>query len=385
MSFEDWQNDRICARLNDYREERASGMPITKLFAQLKECPENKKFFKKGKGQFLYEVFRRLVSDGKIPEDHKMDAVKNFLIYKGFLTEEELQDLDGDHGEARGVHQFMANGPAKARESLAKIHDGYYVTIPDMSTPDETIELKFTVDSGKAIIAVEEHTYKTEWRVRRGINQRVPNGMSKMIRKGYGFLATKKNLLHIFVCGGDTSDRIHYVELAVNFLKNSSPYLVRVGEGKGHSLGLIEQTLADIGIYRFQNDRFKDEEIEDFRQIIYQLGFVDIEGRQASLLIQGIKRRDFMWTQAVLQEGANPNVRDEQGMTALQHAVVRGFRSGIRLLIESKKCDFTKNDLQGRSPACLAIEWSRDYALARLLRRKRERQISGIDPMPQAR
>lgn len=68
------------------------------------------------------------------------------------------------------------------------------------------------------------------------------------------------------------------------------------------------------------------------------------------------------------------NQKDNDGMTVLHHAAAKGARPCIRLLVASGKCDYLVRDNQGRYPFELAIEWARDYAVARLLMKKQVQQ-----------
>jgi len=61
------------------------------------------------------------------------------------------------------------------------------------------------------------------------------------------------------------------------------------------------------------------------------------------------------------------NMPDKDGMTLLRHTAACGARPGIRMLVASGKCDYLLTDNKGRYAFELAIEWSRDYAVGRLL------------------
>ena len=78
--------------------------------------------------------------------------------------------------------------------------------------------------------------------------------------------------------------------------------------------------------------------------------------------------------QEALDQGADVNAQDEHGMTALHHAAAKGARPCVRLLVASGKCDYLLRDNWGRYAYELAIEWGRDYAVARLLMRKQAQQ-----------
>lgn len=78
-----------------------------------------------------------------------------------------------------------------------------------------------------------------------------------------------------------------------------------------------------------------------------------------------------------IDEGANVNVRDRHGMTALHHAAA-GSRECVRLLVKTGQCDYLARDGQGRYAFELAIAWARDHAVARLLMTKQAQQAARL-------
>ena len=101
-------------------------------------------------------------------------------------------------------------------------------------------------------------------------------------------------------------------------------------------------------------------------------------------LLYAAKANSMEMTKAALAQDGNPNFQDEDGMTALHHAAAHGSRTALRLLVASGKCDYLIPDHRGRYPSDLAIAWSRDFAVARLLTRKRLNQahVLGVSPRP---
>lgn len=79
---------------------------------------------------------------------------------------------------------------------------------------------------------------------------------------------------------------------------------------------------------------------------------------------------------AFIHAGADVNNQDEQGMTPLHHAVLLGARPCIRVLVNSGLCDYTIRDHFGRCASDIAVEWTRDYAVGRLLSKKQAMQES---------
>ncbi|MFC3309476.1 ankyrin repeat domain-containing protein [Blastomonas aquatica] len=77
------------------------------------------------------------------------------------------------------------------------------------------------------------------------------------------------------------------------------------------------------------------------------------------------QRRDITWMGFLLQRGANPNARDNNGVTPLMMAVTLRFADGAQTLIDRKaKVDDTNNS--GETPLIRAVQL-RDLAMVRLL------------------
>lgn len=64
---------------------------------------------------------------------------------------------------------------------------------------------------------------------------------------------------------------------------------------------------------------------------------------------------DGLSVELLLKHGADPNTRDDAGLTPLHWAVVRGNRMIIRKLVE-KGADLTAKDGEGRTPRDMAVE-----------------------------
>lgn len=100
-------------------------------------------------------------------------------------------------------------------------------------------------------------------------------------------------------------------------------------------------------------------------------------------LVMVMARADLGLLQHALEGGADVNVTDANGMTALHHAAALGARPCIRLLVGGGRCDYLIRDNQGRYASDLAIEWARDYAVGRLLTKHQMRQAAerGLPPV----
>lgn len=76
-------------------------------------------------------------------------------------------------------------------------------------------------------------------------------------------------------------------------------------------------------------------------------------------------RRDLVWVRFLLQRGANPNIRDKQGVAPIQLAVRLGFVDGVEALLKNG-ADIDVNDSAGETPLIAAVH-RRDVPMVRLL------------------
>ena len=328
-------------------------------------------------------------SRGTRSDDETLAALSSFL------REHEVEKRGGIDWEveASAVHGLLANGSPAARKAFAAIEDGRYVSRfkPDS---EERIELYFKCDRQSMLIEVEERTYFNDVRGKTIVepSDKTPPG----IRKGYGFLTTGQLLLHIFLTGAHTRDRIHYIE-ANTFASTGHPRLVRFG-GENVARGEPGSPLSSFlwGIHHFTSEQLEIKEKElysrpagdlDNRQISEFSGSSprliwgttphtneDEEASMGLQFIDAVRANNLPLVKRLLEEDIYYNYQDEEGMTALHHAAALGRRGILRCLIASDKCDYLAADYHGRFPSDLSIEWSRDYAMARLLARKRMEQ-----------
>lgn len=78
-----------------------------------------------------------------------------------------------------------------------------------------------------------------------------------------------------------------------------------------------------------------------------------------------VQRRDSQWLAFLLAKGANPNIRDSVGNTALAQAAQLGWLDGTTMLL-TKGADVNATNDRGETPLILAVQ-RRDLATVRLL------------------
>jgi len=93
-------------------------------------------------------------------------------------------------------------------------------------------------------------------------------------------------------------------------------------------------------------------------------------GESALHIVVG--RRDLLWTRFLIQQGANPNIRDNKGVTPLVLATQNGFTDGVQVLIDAGAMVDIANST-GETPLIAAVH-RRDVGMMRLLLK------AGADP-----
>ncbi|TXG94234.1 MAG: ankyrin repeat domain-containing protein [Rhodocyclaceae bacterium] len=90
----------------------------------------------------------------------------------------------------------------------------------------------------------------------------------------------------------------------------------------------------------------------------------DVTTGQTGLLI-AVARRDLLWTQFMLQRGANPNIGDKHGVTPLVVAARLSFVDGVNALIDAGARVNDANDT-GETPLISAVH-QKDIGIMRAL------------------
>lgn len=119
-----------------------------------------------------------------------------------------------------------------------------------------------------------------------------------------------------------------------------------------------------------------DRDGEEANKFLNRPGTVIINTRDISTgrgaLHIVVERKDPTWLAFLLQKGANPNIRDKEGLTPLMLATQLRFVDGAKILL-SKNADVDETNRQGETALIRAVQL-RDSEMVRLL------LASGADP-----
>jgi ankyrin repeat protein len=116
-------------------------------------------------------------------------------------------------------------------------------------------------------------------------------------------------------------------------------------------------------------DAVKDRDASKAKQILDKPGSTavnSLDGATGETALQLVTRaRDLGWMAFLLQNGAQPDVRDRNGNTALMTAVTIGYGEGAQLLLGQGASVNMPNN-RGETPIIIAVH-NRDVGLARTL------------------
>ena len=113
----------------------------------------------------------------------------------------------------------------------------------------------------------------------------------------------------------------------------------------------------------------KDKDVQKAQDILSKPGNTIVNVREGdsgdTALHIVIRRRDVPWLGFLLQNSADPNVRDRAGNTPLLLASVSGFAEGVRILLLVKAQPDIRNN-SGETPLIKAVQ-ARDMGIAKQL------------------
>lgn len=251
----DWQMERVRARLVNYLDLERNGrrrLPISKLLDRMvaRLCSEEKDaVLERAIRSIDNDTMRRFVDGSQTLGGDRPSYVKQFLIGEGVLSEAELVDDFGDGGELHAMLHFLANKSLEVEKRFSEL-EPIYRTSFEMHMHTEVISLEFEVDESRTFARVEEHRRQTPPPGLVALGRKDAISLS-FYKRGYALLATKLDLLHIFVCGGARSDRIHYVQ-CIRDSDLSRLVLLRVGEhGSNFGQSTASSTAMTFNVREF--------------------------------------------------------------------------------------------------------------------------------------
>jgi len=381
MNFTTWQIDKLARGLNTYRALKTvngKSPPWKTVLDHLLLSPATAHgYLESGEPpNFKEEALRRFAEGGSTLQPDKLEDVRRFLVAQRLLREDEFTEEADDLRHILSASSFLAARSPESLRSLELLSGPFIARLNDGQTAKE-ITLRFS-------------RAPTDWFVRVTEEVAPPGGAARSakgeVRRGYGFVCTPLNLLHIFLAGSAMKIEVTYVQLADDYKGPPKLTLARVGEGT-EATGMYvldpnpERELPwPHSVHAFFHEQFpklaRGPQWGPPHRDNWKGAPQRVPIASASPLIEYVKVGDANALRTALAAGGTVNAQDDDGMTALHHAAAKGARPCIRLLVATGKCDYLIRDNRGRYAFELAVEWGRDYAVARLLMQKQARQAA---------
>lgn len=153
--------------------------------------------------------------------------------------------------------------------------------------------------------------------------------------------------------------------------------LMMVGFASLLSVAAIEPAAAQFQSKGYQFlEAVKDRDGDTATEMLNEPGTQVVNTRDITTGETGlhvvVARRDTLWVKFLLQNGANPNIRNNDGLTPLQLATRLGFLDGAEELLK-KGAQVDVADRQGETPLIAAVHQRNVPMVRRLL-------AEGADP-----
>ena len=227
MDFNHWQLDRLRRGLNAYRLTKKTGRAPLSWRTVLDHILSSEKTLhdppltEEDEGPFKQEALRRFANGQETLQQDKLEDVWLFLIEKGMLGRDELEQTD-DFKEALALHVVLASSSPQGKNVMSSLMTAYSV-VNIGSHETEHIELRFHPQTTENLVAVEERVRTVS--THRSFPSKDGGRLAAITRRGYAFTSSKNGTLHIFLRGGSPDDHIHYVSVTAPRVAGSEPLL----------------------------------------------------------------------------------------------------------------------------------------------------------------
>lgn len=261
MSFSAWQIDKLIRGLHAYRVMKAQDgrlAPWKLVHRDLLLSEKTASEFPEGGAppSFKEEALRRFANGESTLQPDKLEDVWLFLIEKGVLGRNELEESGGEAllAEAGQIHARLAAETEDAKQKLRLLAPKYRAT-RKRSDGAEEIALSFVPQPGGGMLAVTEHMSVVRADGRCSTHELKDGGLAgRYALKGYAFITPGFPTLQVFLRGPAKDDFIHYVRVGnLDAWQLPTLTLVRTGDAPVVTTSGTEQEqlLSRFNILRF--------------------------------------------------------------------------------------------------------------------------------------
>lgn len=248
MQFSDWQLDRLRRALNNYRIDSAKNgrlLPWKTVIDRLLMSAETHHQYAEDGAEpgFKEEALRRFAVGKSTLQPDKLEDLRDFLIAQKVLAPDEL---DSDPAELQGllaIRTHLANESERSKSYLALFGEGYKVVRTD-SIQQIKLCLRASLDRSGTFMRVEEE-YEVSWGIEppnADLLAKDRNTSVRQRRKGFAFVSTPENHLHVFLRGASPDDRVSFLQVKAGGQMQREPIdklpLLRTGTFPDQYLGV---------------------------------------------------------------------------------------------------------------------------------------------------
>lgn len=212
MNHTFWQIDKLRKALNQYRGISVvnGNLPSwTEVAEDIMACME---IFVAEKIKLSPEVLRRFAADQSVAKGDVLNALRQFLIHEKLLNASDFKNETEVVGEMEFALNYLGNDTTSALKQINQLNGRYRAALR-VTKRDIEVRLDITPHGTRPFFYVEERTTKTD--NYKGLYEEPDKDKHQshdLRRKGYGFVSTASNRIHMFLRGASRADAVSYIE-----------------------------------------------------------------------------------------------------------------------------------------------------------------------------
>ena len=224
MNHTFWQIDKLRKGLNQYRLLSAVNGKLPSWAEVANDIMACMEIHVDEKINLASEVLRRFAAGQSVAEGNVLNALREFLIFEKVLDPADFKNETEDLGEMAFAVDYFANHTFAARRSILELKPSYKTSIEWTAREGLDVELHITPHESLPVFFIEEQTVVAERDKSDLATAKDKFRIKKPVRKGYGFISTSQNLLHVHLKGPVKGDRDSYVAPEVSHTSIPSRY-----------------------------------------------------------------------------------------------------------------------------------------------------------------
>ncbi|NVN63931.1 hypothetical protein FGL97_12005 [Pseudomonas putida] len=253
IEFTEWQIEKVRVALNNYRIANARNGRLPS-WTQVRDdivCSDiNIDKYSEDDAELAFkpEALRRFAARITVLGVDRLKDVARFLIHSKIISAKQLDEEKSSLHQMLAAHQYLAIKTDIARDFIKYIGGAYTASVNSLDDMHETMTLNFTPDPSGEFVRVEEiyEFSAADLSDKKTRQERESYTNLRIVRTGYGLIATDNIILHIFLSGAERFiSRATYVQVGHLNQDNFPGHICLLRSGSRKSIGQRAEILPE--------------------------------------------------------------------------------------------------------------------------------------------